>query len=229
MKKRLRIIIIIVGAFLILVVGGFSLYVSDYYKTEDIFLNTITQNYIYKNEKNMIIMTPASPSDTAFIFYPGGKVEYTAYIPILEKLRQNGVACVLVKMPFNLAVFKINAADTVYDKFPDVKNWYIGGHSLGGAMASSYVEKNSTKVKGLILFGAYPVNDINIPTLCIYGSEDKVLDKTKLEGVLNTIEIVGGNHAYFGNYGEQKGDGIATITREEQQEQAVSAILKFLK
>lgn len=40
--------------------------------------------------------------------------------------------------------------------------------------------------------------------------------------------IEGGNHAQFGNYGEQKGDGAALISAEEQQQQAVQFILDCL-
>ncbi|MNC40977.1 Alpha/beta hydrolase family protein [compost metagenome] len=171
-------------------------------------------------------------SDTGLIFYPGGKVEATAYTPLLKQLSQNGITCVLVKMPFNLAVFDIDAAEHVYEKFPNIQKWYIGGHSLGGAMASSYANKNSDKIEGLILLGAYPVGDsdsgLDLPTLAIYGSEDMVLDKEKLAGTPNKHEIPGGNHAYYGNYGKQKGDGTATITREEQQHQAVEEIIHFI-
>ena len=99
---------------------------------------------------------------------------------------------------------------------------------MGGAMASAYAEKNIEKVKGLILLGAYPINQAALSTLVVYGSEDVKLDKTKLEGIANKLEIAGGNHAYFGNYGEQAGDGKASITREEQQAQAVKAILAFV-
>ena len=53
----------------------------------------------------MIILRPEKSSGSALIFYPGAKVEYTAYLPILEKLRQNGIASVLMKMPFNMAIF----------------------------------------------------------------------------------------------------------------------------
>ncbi|MNJ48340.1 hypothetical protein D3C77_435310 [compost metagenome] len=80
----------------------------------------------------------------------------------------------------------------------------------------------------MILLGAYPVGNAEIPTLAIYGSEDMILDTTKLDSTLNQHIIEGGNHAYFGNYGEQKGDGIATITREKQQWQTVEEIVKFI-
>jgi len=148
---------------------------------------------------------------------------------MLEQLRENGLTCVLVKMPFRLAVFNIRAANAIYEQYPSISRCYLAGHSLGGAMASSYVPGNENKLAGLILLGAYPVNDSPIPTLAIYGSEDVQLDLSKLTEVANQLEIQGGNHAYFGNYGEQAGDGAASISREEQQTQAVTAILAFVQ
>lgn len=184
-----------------------------------------------RQEGNLTILTPdaANDSGVGLIFYPGGKVEAAAYLPLLERLREGGVACVLVKMPFHLAVFDINAADHVYSAVPSATRWYIGGHSLGGAMASSYVAGNEGGLAGLILLGAYPVNDSPIPTLCIYGSEDIQLDLTKLANVENVIRIEGGNHAQFGDYGPQEGDGTAAISREEQQTQAAGAMLAFMQ
>jgi hypothetical protein len=96
-------------------------------------------------------------------------------------------------------------------------------------MASSYVNKNSDKLMGLVLLGAYPINDSDLPTLAVYGTEDNGLDISKLEGVENRLELIGGNHAYFGDYGEQKGDGVASMTRDEQQELTIAAIIDFIK
>ncbi|MNJ51005.1 Alpha/beta hydrolase family protein [compost metagenome] len=155
-------------------------------------------------------------------------MEATAYAPLLEQLSRQGITCILVKMPFNLAVFDINAADHVFEQFPEVKRWYISGHSLGGAMASSYASKHIDKLEGMILLGAYPVGPTELPMLAIYGSEDMILDMTKLGDVPNQYVIGGGNHAYFGNYGEQDGDGMASIAREEQQRQTVEGIITFI-
>ena len=163
-----------------------------------------------------------------FIFYPGGKVEHLAYAPMLTQLSNHGITCVLVKMPLNLAVFNINAADSIKENFDDIDTWYIGGHSLGGAMASSYIEGKGDQYSGLILMGAYPINTEDIKTLAIYGSEDMGLDLEKLESTANTHEISGGNHAYFGNYGEQAGDGIASMSREEQQTITVQLVSDFI-
>lgn len=228
-KKRIKIAVLITAAILIILVGGFYVYSLDYYRTSDYVTQTPDKENIEK-QGNMTVFYPDNETDTktGLIFYPGGKVEASAYSPLLEKLSQNGITCILIKMPLNLAVFNINAANKVYDEFPDIESWYLSGHSLGGAMASSYVGKNSDKLDGLILLGAYPINDSEIDTLVIYGSEDEGLDLTKLEGTNNKLEIAGGNHAYFGDYGEQEGDGTATITRAEQQEITVDAISEFI-
>lgn len=230
-KNKFKKVIIIILTIMIISVGGFFIYTLDYYRADEFAVQTFSRGeYSVKNEENIFVFQPdkEKDSDTALIFYPGGKVEAIAYAPLLERLSQNGITCVLVKMPFNLSVFDVNAADNIYNKLPNISNWYIGGHSLGGAMASSYVNKNSDKIKGLILLGAYPVGDSNIDSIAIFGSEDMILDKTKLETTSKKVEIPGGNHAYFGNYGEQKGDGTATITRYEQQHETVDQIIKFV-
>ena len=226
-NKRARFAIIIISAFLVVVLGGFYIYTLDYYRADQTAKDIIDSGDNIVTEGNITVFYTEEKTNTGLIFYPGGKVEADAYAPLLKKLSNKGITCVLVKMPFNLAVFNINAADKIYDKLPEISNWYICGHSLGGAMASSYVGNNSDRVNGLILLGAYPVNDSSLPTLAIYGSGDIKLDLTELEDVQNKLEIVGGNHAYFGNYGEQKGDGKAVITREQQQEQTVDTIISF--
>lgn len=232
-KRRLRIISVSVLAILILLGAGFFVYTQDYYRADERAVAVLsgTEREIQVEKKDgMWIFHPSAErrTDTGLIFYPGGKVEDKAYSPLLSELARNGITCVLVHMPFNLAVFDVNAADRVYAEVPDIKQWVIGGHSLGGAMASSYAEKNQDRIAGLVLLGAYPVKDSDLPTLAIYGSEDKVLDRSKLSASLNSYVIEGGNHANFGNYGDQKGDGTATITREQQQRITVEEVTKFM-
>lgn len=229
MKKRFKIALITVLSVLALLTAVFFVYVSDYYKADDVAVAVMKNDDTLRIQDNMIILPTATPSDTALIFYPGAKVEYTAYLPILEKLRKNGITCVLVKMPFNLAIFDQNAADKVFKELPDIKNWYIGGHSLGGAMASSYAAKHKDKVKGLILLGAYIYGDVSPQNaLTVYGTLNSDLEKN-INYTENVVIIEGGNHAQFGNYGEQRGDPPATINREEQQDIAVKAIMDFIR
>lgn len=226
--KKTKIILIILLCVIAVFTGTFFVYVSNYYKADNYAINIMGKTEIYR-DGNLTILLPNTPSGKGVIFYPGAKVEETAYLPLLEELRENGITCVLVKMPFHMAILNSGAANNIFEKLPEIKDWYIGGHSLGGAMASSYASKHQDKLGGLILLGAYIYGDIPVDkTVTIYGSNDHVLDKSKINYSKNIFVIEGGNHAQFGNYGEQKGDGEASITPDEQQKQTVEIILKFI-
>lgn len=229
--KKGRIVLVVLGALVLVLAAAFFAYTQDYYHADETAAALLETSPAIETKQNLTILTPDEANDigVGLIFYPGGKVQETAYLPLLDQLRQNGLTCVLVSMPLRLAVFDIDAANDVYAEFPAISRWYLAGHSLGGAMASSYVENNADRLAGLILLGAYPINDAALPTLAVYGSEDIKLDRTKLEAVADKLEISGGNHAYFGNYGEQEGDGTASISREDQQAQTVAAILAFIQ
>lgn len=229
MKKRLKVVFIMILSFVILLGIAFLIYASDYYRADDAANAVLQSETITQVEDNLILLSPTTPGDTAIIFYPGAKVEYFAYLPLLEKIEQRvGITCILVKMPFNMAIFDPSVADDIIAQFPDIKNWYIAGHSMGGAMASDYASKNKDKVKGLILLGAYIYGDYPAENaLTIYGSFNTSVAE-KIDYTQNVTVIEGGNHAQFGNYGKQKGDRDATISREEQQDIAVEAIKDFL-
>ena len=228
MKKRLKIILLSLLLLPVILGGGFLVYASDYYRADET-ANAILQSGQAQVRDDMIILRPEVASGSALIFYPGAKVEYTAYLPILEKLRQNGIASVLMKMPFNMAIFSVNAADKAFDELSGIDYWFIGGHSMGGAMASSYAAGHREKVKGLVLLGAYIYGDVPPQdALTVYGTLNADLEK-HIDYSDNVVIIQGGNHAQFGDYGEQKGDPKALISREEQQDIAVQAILSFIR
>lgn len=231
-RKSGKIIFISIAVILTGLLAGFYIYTLDYYRaTDDVHRLIDSENLNEEIDNKIVVIAPEKTNDknTGLIFYPGGKIEAIAYIPFLKQLSQEGITCFLMKMPFNLAIFDVNAANGVYEDYPKIDNWFVAGHSLGGAMASNYMKKNYNKVDGLILLGSYPINDAPVTTLAIYGSEDIRLDLMKLETTENKIEIVGGNHAYFGNYGEQEGDGVAIISREEQQAIAIKEIVNFIE
>lgn len=232
MKKRkgIKHILIILLVFLLVSFGAFFVYTSDYYRAEinESDYQQAIEDITIRTQGDYTIISPKEDSEVGFIFYPGGKVDETAYLPLLQSLAKEGITCVLVKMPFHLAVFGVNKADEVYKLLPEVNQWYIGGHSLGGAMASSYALKHEEALSGVVLLGAYASGEHKIPVITIYGSKDEVVNKEKLLTSPNRKEIEGGNHAYYGNYGEQKGDGDATITRDEQQRISVSLIKDFI-
>lgn len=230
MNKRLKVILIAISAFIVVLIAGFFIYVSNYYHADDVALAVMKNETELDVQDDYIALSPSTSSDAALIFYPGGKVEYLAYLPLLEKITaQTGMMTILVEMPFNLAVFGASKADQVIEQFPNITDWYIGGHSLGGAMASDYASKNQTKVEGLILLGAYIYGDYPTEsTLTIHGTLETDVAK-QIDYSQNVIAIEGGNHAQFGHYGKQKGDPDATISREEQQKKAVDAIEAFLQ
>ncbi len=229
-KKTVKFITIFLIMLIIATLIGFFIYVSQYYKADDSIIDTINSNHSIEYHDNYVVLGPSEQTDEALIFYPGGKVEYLAYYPLLEKLSQKGVTCILVKMPFNLAVFNTNAADKIINDFPEIEEWYIGGHSLGGAMASSYASEHKDKIDGVILLGAYIYGDYSKDkTITIYGENDNILDRSKVNYSENVYVIEGGNHGQFGNYGQQKGDGISAITSEEQQDKSVEYIFEFIR
>jgi hypothetical protein len=177
---------------------------------------------------------------TGFIFYPGGRVNYISYAPYAHAIAAQGYLAVIVPMPFNLAVFGVNAANDVIAAYPNVTNWAIGGHSLGGSMAAQFIHDNPGKVDGLALWASYPpsgvdLSNANITVVTVHGSNDGLVSKQQIDDSLkqlpsttSRVEIDGGNHAQFGWYGSQSGDNSATISREQQQDIAVNATVQML-
>jgi len=179
-------------------------------------------------QDNLTILSPSYPTDTAVIFYPGAKVERAAYLPLLDQLRRTGLTCILVEMPFRMAIFDADAAGEVMAQFPEIDHWYVAGHSMGGAMASRFAADHPDQVDGLILLGAYIYGDYPpADTLTVYGSLNQSVE-AKIGYTENVVEIEGGNHAQFGNSGAQKGDLPAEISPEEQQAQTVEAVSAFI-
>lgn len=228
LSRRLRTAAAVVLAVLAVMTGGFFWYVSDYYRAEDTALAVLAQDTGITVRDNLTILSPSYPTDTAVIFYPGAKVEEEAYLPLLDQIQQTGVTCILVEMPFRMAIFDPDAALEVIPQFPEIRHWYMAGHSMGGAMASQFASEHPDQVDGLILLGAYLYGDYPAAdTLTIYGSLNQSVED-HINYTENIVEIEGGNHAQFGNYGPQKGDPAAAISPEEQQAQAVEAIQAFL-
>lgn len=227
--KHLKIFILTIATILVLLSGGFLIYASNYSHADQTAMALAKDKTQVTAQGDLMILDPVVPGETGFIFYPGGKVEAESYLPLLDQLRAQGITCVLVKMPFNLAVFNKDGGEAAFDARPDIANWFIGGHSLGGVMASSFAVDHADQIDGVILLGAYVYGGWSPDqALTIYGSEDRVLDQTKVNYETNVLVIQGGNHANYGNYGIQKGDGTATISAAEQQRLTVEAILAFL-
>ncbi len=239
MKKKIIKILIAAVFVIVVTVGVVGIYLGDYYKAQ------INDKAVFAPAKSVtvtaldngdILFMPENPVG-GFVFYPGGKVEHDAYRPLMEACASRGIACILVEMPFNLAVFNVDAAEGLTDMYPEINEWYIGGHSLGGSMAASFISENSDEYKGLVLLGSYSTADLSesdIEVLSVFGSEDKVMNKEKynenkinLPADFKEVIIDGGCHAYFGMYGAQDGDGTPRITNIEQINTTAELIYEF--
>jgi hypothetical protein len=207
-----------------------------------------------ESDNTVIVTTPegtdwqvfapvGSQPETGFIIYPGGFVDPLAYAPIARAIAEAGFLVILDPMPLNLAVLDYGAADGIIAAFPDVDNWAIGGHSLGGAMASQYIAGNPEAISGLALWASYPaegtdLSQLPLEVVSIYGDADGVADIDTITGAAERLPrdtifvmIPGGNHTQFGFYGEglQRGDNVAGISREEQQMIVIDNTVQMLE
>lgn len=225
--RKLKIVLISLLSVMILSVLSFFIYVNIYYKAEDVALEILEIRTDIVIDGDITFIPSTTTSDIGFIFYPGAKVESYAYLPLLDMISNEGINVYLVTMPFNLAFFGANKAEEVIDKY-DNEKWFIGGHSLGGAFASSFASSNQSIIEGVVLLGAYLYGDFPIErSITIYGEHDLIM--SELEYDINVEVILGGNHSCFGSYGEQKGDGVATISNSVQCEQTTNILVNFIE
>lgn len=235
MKKKILIILL---ALLCVLVGVCVWYVNNYYHAVDRESALADTSAFRVSETDFGYAFDGPGEDNALIFYPGAKVEDLAYADLLKRLAAEGVDCYLIHMPCNLAFFGMNKADDVIAEY-NYEHWYLAGHSLGGAMAANYAADNSDKLDRLIFLAAYStknLSDTDLQILSVYGSEDKVVNMEKIEqgrelmpSAYEEFQIDGGNHAGFGDYGEQSGDGTTTISGDEQRTRTVEKIIEMIR
>lgn len=234
--KRLAIVLAVLAA---LCAGGFAWYVSDYYHADSLEVAASVAAGASVEETDSYIAVGEADAACGLVLYPGAKVEALAYVPLAEELAERGVYCVIAKMPFNLAFFGIDAAAGAMAAAPEVGSWWIGGHSLGGVAAAEYAAGHADDLGGIVLLASYATADLSgtgLAALSVYGDADGVLNfdalsenAGNLPAGAETVVIEGGNHAGFGTYGAQDGDGLATISGEQQREQTAEAIVAGMR
>lgn len=185
-----------------------------------------------------VILSPTDGSSTVgFVFIPGAKVEAEAYMSNLAGLvEDDGITVVITKPTLHLAFFDLRPLSTFTGLAPDVDDWFVGGHSLGGVKACLMAD--DPDVDGLVLFGSYCANDLSgseFPVLSLGGSEDglstpaKIREASgKLPASAEFVQIEGANHARFGDYGAQSGDGTASISSDEMRTILTEDLSEFL-
>ena len=231
---------LLLGFFIVaLVVLGFIVWANSVFEPSPAALGALRSDaQVTVTLDKFVAFQPANKKiSTAFVFYPGGRVDYRAYAVPLRRIAAEGYLVVLLPVRLNLAVLDVNAADRAITAFPAIRHWVVSGHSLGGVAAAMYASKHD--VDGLVLWASYPSNDTlknsRLKILSIYGTQD-ISGVTAFENSYtllppdtNYVVLKGGNHAQFGDYGPQPGDNEATITRDDQQKQVVNATAQFLK
>ena len=186
-----------------------------------------------------VTFRPASDTPRAgIVFYQGGRCDPLAYAPVLRPLAAAGYLVCIPQMPLRLAVLSMQRAGDIMAANSTVKDWVIGGHSMGGAMAAAFVHKNPGAVKGLFFLASYASSmhampDSTLPMAMIYGTHDTITRKSEFEASYERlpahtmfVPVEGGDHYQFGSFAGAV--NTATINREEQQRQTVEALLKFL-
>ena len=97
---------------------------------------------------------------------------------------------------------------------------------------------DSPDVAGVILFGSYCANDLSrsdLSVLSFAGTNDGLSTPDKIASAApllpsdtTFVDIFGANHASFGDYGVQPGDGTASISSEEVRDRITSEVQDFL-
>lgn len=224
-KKWKKILLIIFIGLIVAVAGGVV-----YLQTQT-YSPTSSAQQIAKqadNDSNWLYFPSEDNTKPMLIFYPGALVDPGSYSTWAQKAAQAGYPVYILKMPLDLAVLAPNRGEKVLDEQPD-REYILGGHSLGGVMASRFAKEHTGKLAGVFFLASYPdekgsLTNIQVPVLSLTGENDQVLNqeayqkaKSELPGNTEYQEISGGNHAGFGSYGSQKGDGKATIDDQNQQ------------
>ncbi len=211
-------------------------------EAQEVALNALESTAaVTVTQDRWIVFEPATDAEIGLVFYPGGLVEAEAYAPVLHQIAQSGVLVIITPMPLNLAILNVNAANAAMDAYPQITTWIIAGHSLGGASAAIYAENNPERLDAIALWDSYPadsadLSDNAIAALSIFGTTDgwpntdNFNDKRHLlpaDAIFVGIE--GANHAQFGDYGEQRGDVVASISLTEQHERVAEIMLDFIR
>jgi hypothetical protein len=241
-KKIVR--IIGVGLVVLLVVAAAGLVIwsaTGTYPAGEIALAALESSAtVSVTQEEWIVFTPETEANVGVVFYPGGLVAPEAYAPVLRQLAEQGVFVVITPMPLNLAIFNTGEANAVLQAYPEISDWFIAGHSLGGAAASIYAENHANEIEGLAVWDSYPpdssnLSDNELAVISIYGTTDgfpntENFDEKRYLLPADTVfsAIEGASHAQFGDYGPQKGDVVPSISATEQHERVTDLMMVFI-
>jgi hypothetical protein len=171
------------------------------------------------------------------VFVPGARIDSRAYANVLRPVAEAGYLVAVLKEPFGFSLLDADHGKKVLDVHPEITNWAAGGHSLGGTTAASLADEDE-RVKGLVLFASYPADPLvrsDLKAVSISGTADGLTTSADIEASkgrlppdTSYVVINGAVHSSFGDYGEQRGDGIATVDQTGAQTEITKATLELL-
>lgn len=244
LKKTTKGVLVgIVGAILLALGIGFVVIKAKTYQPAELARQALTSKEVKIEEKEKLtIFSPIQPDKDkpAVLFYQGALVEEASYSYLAEALAQRGYSVYLLHHPLNLPVLAMNAGEQVM-KDHQLTRVVVGGHSLGGVVASRFArQQENGSLAGIFFLASYPDGKGSLasfqgPVLSITASKDQVLNwdnyqksQQYLPEHTTFVSIAGGNHSGFGAYGQQKGDGKVSLTTKEQQEEVVNYLVAWL-
>jgi hypothetical protein len=185
-----------------------------------------------------LTVAPTTAATTGLVLYPGALVEPRAYLPLATRLAEQGYLVEIVKLPYGIAFAAPNAPTAARARHPEIEHWAVGGHSLGGTVAASFAAAHTDWVDGLLLWASYPVSSIadsGLAVASVSAGNDGLatpadIDASRPDLPADAVftEVPGAVHAYFGDYGPQSGDGVATVPRDQAQDEIMAASAALL-
>ena len=168
-----------------------------------------------------VIMKPSAEAlSQGVLYFPGARVDPYSYLYPLADIAAAGTTVVVVDPLFNMALIDSRGVEELTNDFPEITDWVLAGHSLGGVKAC--MEATHPAVTHLVLFASYCATDISntpVNVVQVVGNQDGLVDeglRREAEALLppgptTTIVWEGANHADFGTYGPQPGDGVSAL------------------
>ncbi|MEF7610486.1 alpha/beta hydrolase [Enterococcus casseliflavus] len=239
MRKRTKVLIGVLITVVILTIAGRVGWQQLHYPAVDAAVTAAKE----ADDEGNVLYFAGDEEKPLVVFYPGALVDAESYSVWAAGLAEKGYPVAIVKMPFNMAVLAGNRAEEVLEEIPH-SSYVIGGHSLGGVMASRFaanqLTENDNELKGVFFFASYPdekgsLADQSIAVLSLSGSQDQVVNQENWQAARSLLPetttfetIEGGNHAGFGTYGLQKGEAAADLPNEAQQEAIIEQMAAWL-
>jgi pimeloyl-ACP methyl ester carboxylesterase len=180
------------------------------------------------------------------VWVAGCLVSPDAYAPLGHAVAAQGYPVVVYGLPWRCTPWAPQRAQAEADirrllasAPPD--RWVLGGHSKGAVFVSNVAATPPPSLRGVIIAGSTHPRDVDLsgsplPIMKVVATLDGIAPmavsesrRVLLPATVDWRRIEGGNHSQFGWYGRQLGDGRPTLSRGQQQEQMLSAVLAALK